>query len=92
VLKSGDEFIDGMGPKRIANVGAIESNADSAVLDRPVVGDIGEIESRDDSPSRWVEDVRNFALAHGLILSDEKAKHPLLVAGGQPKGGVFEVY
>jgi hypothetical protein len=43
-----------------------------------VVGDVGEIESRHDTPSRWIEDVRNFALAHGPILSDEKAKHPLV--------------
>jgi hypothetical protein len=48
------------------------------MLDRSVVRDIGEIESWDDAPSRWVEDVRNFALAHGPILSDEKAKHPLV--------------
>ena len=69
-----------MGTKGVANVGAIEGDADSAMLDRSVVRDIGEFESWDDAPSRWVEDVRNFALAHGPILSDEKAKHPLLVA------------
>jgi hypothetical protein len=76
MLKSGEEFINGMGTKRVANFGAIESDADSAMLNRSVVGDIGEFESGDDSPSRWFEDVRNFAFAHGFILSDQKVKTP----------------
>jgi len=92
MFKSCEQFIDSMWTKRIANVGAIESNAYSAMLNRSVIGDIGKIESWNDAPSRWVEDVRNFALAHLLILSDGKAKHPLLAAGGQPKGGVFQMY
>ena len=78
MLKSGEEFINGMGTKRVANFGAIESDADSAMLNRSVVGDIGEIESGDDSPSRWFEDVRNFVLAHGFILSDENVIRPFL--------------
>lgn len=80
MFKCGEEFVNRMGTKCVANVGAIKGDTDSAVLNRSVVGDVGEIESWDDSPSRWVEDVRNFALAHGPILSGEKAKHPLLVA------------
>ena len=76
MLKSGEEFINRMGTKRVANFGAIESDADSAMLNRSVVGDIGEIESGNDSPSRWVKDVRNFAFAHGFILSDQKVKTP----------------
>ena len=92
MLESGEEFINRMWTKRVANFGAIESNADCAVLNRSVVSDIGEIESWNDTPSRRVKDVRNFALAHGFILSDEKAKHPLLAARRQPKGGVFSVY
>ena len=78
MFKCCEEFVNCVGTKCVANVGAIESDADSAVLNRSMVGDIGEIESWDDAPSRWVEDVRNFALAHGPILSDEKAKHPLV--------------
>lgn len=75
-----EQFIDCMRAKRIANVGAIESDADRAVLNGAMVGDVSEIESWNDAPSRWVKNVRNFALAHGPILSGEKAKHPLLVA------------
>ena len=78
MFKGREQFIDGMGTKRIATDGAIESNADSAVLNRPVVGDIGEIESRHDPPSGGVEDVRNFVLAHGFILSDENVIRPFL--------------
>lgn len=78
MFKCCEEFVNRMGTKCVANIGAIKGDADSAVLNRSVVGDIGEIESRHDTPSRWIEDVRNFALAHGPILSDEKAKHPLV--------------
>jgi hypothetical protein len=41
-----------------------------------VIGDIGEIETRHDPPSGGVEDVRNFVLAHGFILSDENVIRP----------------
>jgi hypothetical protein len=43
-----------------------------------VIGDIGEIETRHDPPSGGVEDVRNFVLAHGFILSDENVIRPFL--------------
>jgi hypothetical protein len=48
------------------------------MFDRAVIGDIGEIETRHDPPSGGVEDVRNFVLAHGFILSDENVIRPFL--------------
>ena len=92
MFKSCEEFVDGVRTKRVTNFRPIERDTDRAVLNRSMVGDICEFESGDDAPGRWIEDVRNFAFAHGLILSDEKAKHPLLAARWQPKGGVFQMY
>ena len=69
-----------MGTKGVADLWSIESDSHRAMFNRTMVRNVGEIEAGDDPPCRWIKNVRNFALAHGPILSGEKAKHPLLVA------------
>ena len=78
MFESREKFIDGMGPKRISYLWAIESHAYRAMFNRAVIGDIGEIETRHGPPSGGVKDVRNFVLAHSFILSDENAIRPFL--------------
>jgi len=46
------------------------------MFDRTMVRNVGEIEAGNDPPCRWIKNVRNFAIAHGFILSDQMVKTP----------------
>ena len=57
------ELVDGVGPEGVPHLGAVEGDAHAAEIaavggvDRPVVGDIGEVESGDLTPRGGIEDI-----------------------------------
>lgn len=52
------QLIDGVGTKGVAHLGAVERNAHGADLACPVIGDVGEGETRNRVPCGWIEDLR----------------------------------
>ncbi len=42
VIEGGEQLVDGLGPEGIANLGPVEGDANGALIDRPVIGDVGE--------------------------------------------------
>ena len=66
VLERGDQLVDRLRPERVAHLGPVEGDADDAGVDRPVIGDVGEVEALDRLPGGAVEDLGDVvAGAHG---------------------------
>jgi hypothetical protein len=76
MFKSCEKFINSVRAKRIANLRTVESDSHRAMFNSSVVRDVSEIEAGDDPPGPGIKNVRNFAIAHGFILSDQKVKTP----------------
>jgi hypothetical protein len=76
VFKSREKLVNSVRTKCIADLGPIESDSHRAMFNRTMVRNVGEIEAGDDPPCRWIKNVRNFALAHGFILSGQMIKTP----------------
>src|SRR5699024_10445452 len=63
MVEGAKELVDGVGPEGVAYLGAVEGDAHAAEItavggvDRPVVGDIGEVESGDLTPRGGIEDI-----------------------------------
>ncbi len=72
VIERPVQLIDGLGPKGVAHLGAVEGDADRALIDRPVIGDVREIHVLHRAPGRRVEQLRN----HRISSSDTFAGAP----------------
>ena len=51
------ELVDRVRPERVAHLGPVERDAHRPGADRPVVGDVGQVEPRDRGPGIGVEDL-----------------------------------
>ena len=49
------ELVDRLGPEGVADLGPVESDAHSALIHRPVIGDVGERMALDLGPPRGIE-------------------------------------
>jgi hypothetical protein len=59
VVERAVELVDGVRPERVAHLRPVERDAYGALVERPVVGDVGEVEALDLRPRRGVEDLRH---------------------------------
>ncbi len=57
VVQGAVELVDGVRPERVAHLGPVEGDPHAAQVPGPVVGDVGEPETRDLLPRRGVEDL-----------------------------------
>ena len=77
------QLVDGAGAERVAHLGSVERDADGAVLDVPVVSDVGKVEAGDLGPRGRVEnlgDILGHEVSHyAPCLRCDRAA--LLVAG-----------
>ena len=65
MLQDPEQLVDGARAERVAHLGAVEGDPDGAVLDRAVVGQVGEVvEARDLPPRGRVEDLRDTVVCH----------------------------
>lgn len=71
MIQSGEEFVDGVWAKSVAHFGTMECNTHCALADSSVIGDVGELETRNARPGIGVEDVGYSIVTHVCILSDE---------------------
>ena len=55
MIKSRVELIDGMRPERVAHLGPVEGDPDDWGPDRPVVGDVGELEAGNGFPQAAIK-------------------------------------
>ncbi len=64
------QLVDGVGSKRVPYLGAVEGHSHHAGVDRPVIGDVGELEPVHLAPCQWIEQLGD---GHGGSLG---SRHP----------------
>ena len=65
VVERAVELVDGVRAEGVADLGPVEGDADGAVVDGPVVGDVGEVEAGDLVPAGRVEELRDDSCSFG---------------------------
>jgi hypothetical protein len=62
VIENAIELVDGLGSKCVSNLGTIESDPHTALIQGTMVGHVLEIESGDLLPTCRIEDFRNHEI------------------------------
>ena len=75
------ELVDRLGPEGVADLGPVEGDAHSALIDRPVIGDVGERMALDLGPPRRIEMLGN----HSRNVDGADVGGSTLEAGGRPQ-------
>jgi O-succinylbenzoic acid--CoA ligase len=64
------QVINRLWAKGVANLRSVEGDTNGPDIDRPVIGDVGRVETGDRFPCRWVEDVRYHGSSVDSALGD----------------------
>lgn len=87
------QLVDGAGPERIANLGAVEGDAHRALVDGAMVGDVGEVEALDGAPCRRIEQLGDHRRSIGepepaAVMADSTPmEEPEVLVGGVANAG-----
>jgi acyl-CoA synthetase (AMP-forming)/AMP-acid ligase II len=83
------QLVDRLGTKGVTNFGSIERDANGSDIDRPVVRDVGEVETGDRFPCCRVEDIRyhgssvDGALGDTVVTMEHDTPHGWLSRGAE---------